>query len=299
MSYIGIELGGTKVVLAHGDGPDRLSPLIRLPTLSPEATLKAVITAIDALIEAHGPVRAIGVASFGPIGLDPNRSDYGRFLSTPKPGYSHADLLGPLRQAFPDTMFRLDTDVNGAAFAEQRWGAGQGLESLAYVTVGTGIGVGAILNHQPVHGLLHPEAGHILVRRDPGLDPFLGVCPFHGDCLEGLASGPAVAARVGRKGEEIADDDPVWALLGDYLAQLLYNLILSLSPLRIIVGGGVGLKPAVLDAAKKRLPHYLGGYIGALATQDAIGAFVVPASLDDRAGVLGAIALASRAAHKA
>jgi fructokinase len=299
MSYIGIELGGTKVLLAHGDGPDHLSPPIRAPTLSPDAMLKAVIAAVSDLIEEHGPVRSIGIASFGPIGLDRKRSDYGRFLSTPKPGYSHADLLGPLQRAFPDTALILDTDVNGAALGEQKWGAGQGLETFAYVTIGTGIGIGAIVGDQPVHGLLHPEAGHILVRRDPDRDPFKGVCPFHGDCLEGLASGPAVAARVGRRGEDIADDDPVWALVGDYLAQLFYNLILTLSPRRIIVGGGIGLKPAVLNAAKTRLPDYLGGYIEALNTPQAIEAFVVPATLGDRAGVLGAIALASRAGDHA
>lgn len=294
MSYIGIELGGTKVLLAHGDGPDRLSAPLRLPTFGPEETLKAVVAATHDLIKAHGPVRAIGVASFGPIGLDPALAGYGRFLSTPKPGYSHADLLGPLRRAFPDTPLALDTDVNGAALGEQSWGAGKGLETFAYVTVGTGIGVGAIVGDQPVHGLLHPEAGHILVRHDSKRDPYPGLCPFHGDCLEGLASGPAIAARVGRPGEDIADDDPVWALIGDYLAQLFYNLTLTLSPRRIIVGGGVGLKPAVLNAARARLGVYLGGYIEALTSQPALDAFIAPAALSDRAGVLGAIALASR-----
>ena len=294
-AYLGIELGGTKVMLAHGSGPHDLSPPVRVATTAPEETVVAVIAAARELISARGPVAAIGIASFGPIGVSPTSPDYGRFLRTPKAGYSHFDLLTPLRDALPGIAFAVDTDVNSAALGEGRWGGAVGLADFAYITVGTGIGVGLVSHGVPVHGLLHPEAGHILIKRDVAADPFGGCCPFHGDCLEGLASGPAIAARMGRAGEEIAADDPVWDLAGSYVAQLCHNLVLVASPRKILLGGGVGSHPKVLAAARRYLHAYLGGYIEALSEMTACEALIMAPGLGDRAGVLGAIALAEGA----
>ncbi len=294
-AFLGIEMGGTKVVLAHGSGPGDLSPPVRVPTETPEATVTAIIASARDLIARHGPVAGFGIASFGPIGLSSKAPDYGHFLKTPKPGYSHFDLLTPLRAAFPGTSFAIDTDVNGAALSEGRWGAARGLSDFAYITVGTGVGVGVICHGAPVHGLLHPEAGHILIRRDVAGDTFAGCCPFHGDCLEGLASGPAIAARVGCPGEDLPADDPVWELTGRYVAQLCHNLVLVASPRKILLGGGVGSHPEVLAAARRHLHTYLGGYIEALSGQSACDALIEAPGLGDRAGVLGAILLAQSA----
>jgi fructokinase len=294
--YIGIELGGTKVVLAAGGSAASVGPVLRFPTVAPEVTLASVTQAIADLATQQGPVRAIGVASFGPIRLDRAAPDYGAFLDTPKAQWRDFDLMAALAKAFPEVPLALDTDVNGAVLAEARWGAGQGCDTLAYVTVGTGVGVGLYVRGAPVHGFLHPEAGHMLVRRHGPGDNFAGICPYHGDCLEGLVSGPAVAARLGVPAESVADDHPVWADVGGHLAQLFYHLTLFAAPQRIIVGGGVGLKPVVLHHARRRLFDLLGGYYRDFPTVESIDRFVVPAGLADRAGVLGAMALAEEAA---
>ncbi|ESQ74186.1 ROK family protein [Asticcacaulis sp. AC402] len=291
-----IELGGTKINLAAGSGPDDMSAVVRLPTLDPASTLAAMVEQLRHLA-GEGGFDAIGVASFGPIALTPGTSAYGHFRQTPKPGWSGADLLGPIRDAFPQTPIALDTDVNGAALGEARWGGAVGLDSFAYVTVGTGIGVGLVCNGRPVHGLLHPEAGHIRVRRQPD-DSYAGHCPFHGDCLEGLACGPAIQARTGKAGETLAADDPVWSLTGRYLAELFHSLILIASPQRILVGGGIGLNPAVLTAARDAAHSGLGGYIEALEDRSTFDEFIQPAHLGDRAGVMGALALAQGASHE-
>lgn len=285
MRIAGIELGGTKVVVAAGTGPDDLTPPVRIPTTDPASTMAAIIGALEGL----GPFDAIGIASFGPLCLDPADPEGLRITKTPKPGWSQTLLVAPLAQRFGVPVY-LDTDVNGAALGEGRWGAAQGLADFAYITVGTGIGVGLVVNGAPVHGLLHPEAGHILVRRDPGKDPFTGHCPFHGDCLEGLASGPAIAARVGRPAEELADDHPVWALVGDYIGQLCASLLLVTSPRRIILGGGVGQRADVRKAALGSARAYLAGY---LQSPVLAGDFIVAPGLGDRAGVLGALTIVS------
>lgn len=290
--FAGIELGGTKIIVAAGTGPDDLTAPVRVPTTDPVMTMTAVVGALRQLQNTLGRFDAIGVASFGPIGINPKADHYGQILRTPKPGWTHADLLKPIRDAFPDVPIALDTDVNGAAIGEMTWGAGQGLDSFAYVTVGTGIGVGIVNNGQPVHGLLHPEAGHIRVRHDWTADPYAGRCPFHGDCVEGLASGPTLKDRTGIAGEDLPDDHPAWGLIAEYLGQLYHTLSLTTSPQRILVGGGVGLHPRVLELSRDHLHSSLGGYVEALSDRATLDTYVARAGLGDRAGILGAVAMA-------
>ena len=290
--FVGIEMGGTKVLIAIGTSPDDLSTPVRLPTLDPQTTLKAIIDELRRLKSLHGSFKGIGIASFGPVGLNPSDRNYGHILTTPKQGWTGTDVVGPIAQAFPDVPIAIDSDVNGAAMGEARWGAGQGLGNFAYVTVGTGIGVGVVINGEPVHGMLHPEAGHISVKRNPE-DTYQGGCIVHGDCLEGLAAGPSVLARTGIRGEDLPADHPVWSLLGEYIAQLYRSLALITSAERIVVGGGVGLHETVLKSSRDHLHQGLAGYIEALKDRATIDRYVVSAGLGDRAGVLGAIALIS------
>jgi len=291
--YAGIEIGGTKVIVACGSSPETLSAPRRIATAAPDATLAGAVAAIRDLAGPQ-PLQGIGIASFGPVGVTPHGRGFGQILRTPKPGWSGVDVLGIFRRAFPDVPVAIDTDVNAAALGEQAWGGGRGLADLAYVTAGTGIGVGLLVDGRPVHGALHPEAGHIRVRREAG-DDFAGLCPFHGDCLEGLASGPTLLARTGMPGEDLPAGHPVWSRIGGYLAQLYYSLTLTTAPQRILVGGGLGLRADVLDASRRHLFELLGGYIEALSSVDGIARYLAPADLGDRAGVLGAIRLAQTA----
>jgi len=227
-------------------------------------------------------VAAVGVASFGPLDLDPRSPRRGTIAATPKPGWSGADVAGAFRAL--GVPVAVDTDVNGAALAEHRWGAGRGLDVFVYVTVGTGIGGGAVIGGRTLRGAAHPEMGHLRVPRDREADRFPGVCPFHGDCLEGLASGPAMERRWGAPPEALPADHPGWSLEARYLALGLAAVVAVLAPERIAIGGGVTGQPALLPMVREELRRVLGGY---LAMPD-----IVPPALGARAGVLGGVALA-------
>lgn len=288
--FAGIEAGGTKWVCAVGTGPDQLVALERFPTTTPAETIGQVL---DFLRQFAG-LKAIGVGSFGPIDLHPASPTDGYITTTPKAGWQFTDLVGPLRATF-GLPVGFDTDVNAAALGEWRWGAAQGLDTFVYLTIGTGIGGGARVNGKLLHGLLHPEMGHMLMRRDAVRDAFAGVCPFHGDCLEGLATGPALEKRWGARAETLPIEHPAWELEAHYLAQAVVNLICIFSPERIILGGGVMQPPQVFALLRPAVQQLLNGYLQMPQITERIDEYIVPPGLGDRAGVLGALALAQAA----
>lgn len=273
----GIEAGGTKFVCAVGTGPRDLQARVEFPTTTPDETLARAA----AFFREHGPVAAVGIASFGPVDLKA-----GRITSTPKPGWANTDFAGTMRRAL-GVPVGFDTDTNGAALGEWRWGAAQGLDTFLYLTVGTGIGGGGMANGRLMHGRMHPEVGHVRVPHDRAADPFAGVCPYHGDCLEGLASGPAMEARWGRRAETLPADHPAWELEACYLALGVVNFICTLSPERVILGGGVMRQAGLLERVGNEVRCLLNGYLDPPA--------VVAPELGGNAGVLGAIALAEGA----
>ncbi|MBA3880684.1 MAG: fructokinase [Sphingobium sp.] len=285
----GVELGGTKCVCILGTGPDDVRAIERVPTTTPDETLAAV----EAVLDGWSDFAALGIPSFGPVGIDRAAPDWGHIAATTKPGWSGTDIAPRLAARY-GVPVGFDTDVVGAALAEARWGAAQGLADLAYVTIGTGVGIGLIAGGKPLSGLTHAELGHIRPRRLPG-DDFPGICSFHGDCVEGLASGPAIAARAGKPGDQLADDDPAWVPVADAIAQLCHTLVLTGVPRRIVFGGGVAVgTPHLLPRVRAALADSIGSY-GNLALLGDLDAFVVPAALGDRAGPLGAILLGQAA----
>jgi fructokinase len=294
--YGAIEAGGSKIVCAAGYGPAEIPQDARalIPTAAPGPTLAAVVEFFERTARRHGELAGMGIAAFGPVDLDRRSPTWGRLLATPKPGWSDFDMAAPFRRF--GCPIAIDTDVNAAALAEATLGAGVGLGSLAYVTVGTGIGGGLVMGGRSVKGLLHPEMGHIRVQRDPRDAGFAGVCPFHGDCLEGLASGPAVAARWQTRIEHLPEQHPGREILGGYLGQLAATLALMVSCERIVLGGGVvsggGLLPHVRHAARQ----YLGGYLPVEARAGGFDRYITLPALGDFAGTAGALLLAMRAA---
>lgn len=288
----GVEAGGTKFACAVGTGPGDLRATARIPTTTPAQTLARVADFLRSAARDHGPLAALGVAAFGPVDPDPASPAFGRITSTPKEGWRDTDVLGPLRDALPGAPAAFDTDVNGAAVGEGRWGAAAGLHTFVYLTVGTGIGGGAVVGGRPLHGLVHPEMGHVPVARDPSRDPFRGGCPFHGDCLEGLASGPALQARWGLPAHELHGHPDAWDLEADYLASGLASIVLVLSPQRVILGGGVMEAPGLLDLVRPRLADRLAGYVRHPALLGDLRDYLVPPALGARSGVLGAMAMA-------
>ena len=283
-TFAGIEAGGTKFVCVVGGGPEDISDRARIETTDPDTTLAACLEFFD----AHPGFASLGIASFGPLELRRDQPGYGRIATTPKPGWSGVDLVGPLRARY-GVPVSIDTDVNGAALAESRWGAGVGLSNIVYLTVGTGIGGGAVVAGRPMHGLVHPEMGHVSVERIKG-DTFAGRCPFHGDCLEGLASGPSISDRWGRSAEELGDLlDQAVDIEARTLASGIRQIVYTLAPELVIVGGGVSKLPNLHEAIQQALIAEMAGY-GVLADQR--NGFVVPPGLGDDAGVAGALALA-------
>ncbi len=287
--YAGIEAGGTKFVCGVGTGPDDLRVFPSFPTTNPQETLEQAKLYLRAQ-HRQSPITAIGIGSFGPIDLNPASPTYGYITSTPKPGWENTDFVGALRQEI-NVPIAFDTDVNAAALGEHKWGAAQGLDTFVYLTIGTGVGGGAFINGKLAHGMAHPEMGHMLMSHDAHADPFLGICPVHKDCLEGLASGPAMEERWGQRADTLPHEHPVWELEAHYLALALVNLILILSPQRIIMGGGVMQQAQLFPLVREKVKDLLQGYVEPPRLLDDDGYIVRPA-LGNRAGVLGAIALA-------
>ena len=289
MSLFGcIEAGGTKFVCGVGTGPDDLR-CSTFPTTTPAATMEKVVAFFRE--QKARNLNAVGVGSFGPIDLHPESATFGFITSTPKAEWQNFDLAGTLQRGL-DIPIGFDTDVNAAAAGEARWGAGRGIADFLYLTVGTGIGGGAMVNGEVIHGLLHPEMGHIHIPHDLQADPYPGACPYHKDCLEGLAAGPAMQARWGVPPAQLPAEHPGWALEARYLALGLATWVCTLSPERMILGGGVMQQPHLFPMVRQELVRLLNGYIHAPALLSAVDQYVVPPELGNRAGALGALVLA-------
>lgn len=269
-------------------GPDRVLAWDRVAVADPETTLAASAAFLRRAMAEAGAAQALGIACFGPLDLRPESPDFGRITSTPKPLWAGTDIAGYFRAAL-NLPVQLDTDVNGALLAEQRWGAAVGLHSAVYVTVGTGIGAGVMIDGRLIHGAMHPEAGHMRLAKYEA-DPFAGACPYHGACLEGLASGPALAQRWQQNPKTLPDDHPAWELQAHYLAAMCVNLALVYSPQRIILGGGVMQRTHLFPLIRRAYLAQINAYLGDQCRT--VDEFIVPAALGDRAGALGAIALA-------
>ncbi len=289
----GIEAGGTKFVCAVGSGPGHIESIETFPTTNPAQTLDRTV---DFFKKSSSSMDAIGIASFGPIDLHKSSRAYGRITTTPKPGWQNVDIVGRIGSAL-GLPVAFDTDVNGAALAEHRWGAAQHDDTFVYLTIGTGIGGGGMVGGKLIHGMLHPEMGHMPLPRDPELDPFPGICPYHGDCFEGLAAGPAIEARWGMRGEQLGQNHPAWELEAHYLALGLMNIITILSPSKLILGGGVMQQPNLFVLLRQEVQLLLNEYIQVPQLFEGMDEYIVPPALGNQTGVLGAIALAQDISH--
>jgi fructokinase len=292
----GIEGGGTKfnVIIVEEptgipDNPPQILAKAQFPTTTPDQTIEQVASFLQS--EAGGHLQAVGLACFGPLDLDPGSPGYGQITSTPKPGWGDSDIPNQLEETLQVPVY-VDTDVNGAALGEYLWGAGQGVPNLLYLTVGTGIGGGMLVEGVPLHGLTHPEMGHVSVPHDWDKDPFNGSCPYHGDCLEGLAAGPALLERWHASGESLPKDHPAWALEAEYLAAALANYVLTLSPQRMILGGGIMRRTNLFPMIRTRVLGNLNNYILHSTITDHIDKYIVPPGLVGNSGTLGAVGLA-------
>jgi fructokinase len=292
--YGAVEAGGTKFVCAVGSAPDAVEAEARIPTLEPAETIEATVAFFERQVEAGGRLDAIGIASFGPVELRRTEPKYGHITTTTKAGWEDTDVVGPIAAALGVSV-GFDTDVDGAALGEGRWGAARGLDTFVYMTIGTGVGVGAVVGGRVAHGMVHPEMGHVVVRRKPG-DDYAGACPFHGDCLEGMASGPSLEERFGVAGEDLAGTDESAAadLVAWYVADGLRDIVYTIAPQRIVIGGGVAELPGLFPAIRARLADALGGYPG--LEEHARHDFVSPSGLSGLAGTYGAFVLAEMAA---
>jgi fructokinase len=290
ISYGGIEVGGTKVMCMIGNGPENIAAQTRIQTTTPEETLQKVIQFFQPYVTA-GKVKSVGIGCFGPLDLDPKSPMYGFITSTPKPGWKNTDVLGTLQRALK-VKATIDHDVNSAGLGEFRWGASRGVDPSLYLTVGTGIGGGYIKDGKPLIGMLHLEMGHIRIPHDLKRDPFPGACPFHDDCFEGLASGPAIEKRFGVRGETIPDDDHFWNIEASYIAYALVNYIVTLSPRRIMLGGGIMQRASLFPIIRSQVLALLNGYVIHDSLLKNIDEYIVPPALGIQSGSLGAIALA-------
>jgi fructokinase len=273
-----------------GTDPEHILRETRIPTTSPGETLPKVIAFFE---PAADQLEAVGIGSFGPLDLDPVSSSYGCITETTKTGWAGTDILGPIQSIF-GLPIGFDTDVNAAALGEQRWGAAQGLDTFLYLTIGTGIGGGALVEGNLLHGLMHPEMGHIPIPHDRNQDPFQGICAYHHDCFEGLASGPALEARWGARAETFSEDHPAWALEAQYVAYAVVNYISILAPQRVILGGGVMQQKHLFPLIRSEVLQILNGY---MQIPDIIGDldhYIVSPALGNQAGILGSIALARK-----
>jgi len=287
----GIESGGTKFVCLVGSDPDNLIAEKRIPTTNPEETIRMVIDFFSPYTKSK-ELTAVGIASFGPVDLNPTSPTYGYITTTPKEGWKNVDLCGQIQRGL-EVPVAFDTDVNAAAFGEQYWKKDkQLLDPFLYMTVGTGIGVGVIVNGSPLHGLIHAEAGHMVIPHNWQRDPFPGGCPYHRDCLEGLASGPSMSKRWGQNPETLPESHPAWDLEAEYLALALVNLIYTYSPQQIVVGGGVLQHTGLIQAARSKVQQFNNGYIQSSMIQEKINDYICLPALGNRSGALGAIAMA-------
>ena len=295
-----IEAGGTKFVVAVGTGPDDIRDITRIETVDPAYTMRETIQFIAGCVRKHGPISAIGVGSFGPIDLHQDSASYGFITTTPKPGWQHTSIVQPLHGRF-QVPVGFDTDVNAAAIGEMLWGAGQDCDPLIYITVGTGVGGGVIVNQQPLHGLLHPEIGHLSVPipHSPGVIVPECQCPYHKCCLEGFVCGPAILARWGVKAEDLPPGHPALEEVAETLAHGLINVILTVSPKRIVLGGGVMKIKGLIESVRSHVVHLLNGYVNAHEITYEIDSYIVSPGLGDRAGICGALALGLNALGEA
>ncbi len=291
----GIEGGGTKFVCVVATGPDHIVAETRFPTTTPAETLDQAIAFFAPYVKS-GDLASIGFASFGPVDLDSASPTFGYITTTPKPGWAHSDMIGKLRQEFGIPV-AFELDVNAAALGEYYWvPENRQHDPLVYFTIGTGIGAGVMVNGKLVHGLAHPEAGHIRLPHDWQKDPFKGVCPYHGDCFEGLATGPSMNTRWGQPAETLPLDHPAWELEATYIALAMTNVVCTLSPKRIVLGGGVMQQMHLFPLIRQKLAQYLNGYIQSPVLLTQMDSYIVPPALGTRSGGLGAIALAQQVA---
>lgn len=284
MTHTGIELGGTKTVVAIGNENREVIEEHRFPTTTPEETMAIAVN----WLRERGVPLSIGVASFGPVSINPGHPRYGYMLDTPKPGWSGGGILAPLAAAFPDAKLTIETDVNAAALAEAGNGAAAGMQDVVYITIGTGIGAGILSGGRLIHGVMHPECGHFKVPRAPGDAEFSGVCPFHGDCLEGLAAGPAIAKRWGKTAAALPANHPAWDIQAWYLAHAALTLTAAVSPQRIIIGGGVSQAEGLHAKITATLRQISNGYFSQI---DSDPEFIAPPKLGQQAGIRGALLL--------
>lgn len=287
MYYGAIEAGGTKMVCAVADDQLVIVEQIAVPTKTPQETLAQLFAFFD-----RYPLRAMGVGSFGPIGIDPTKENYGHILATPKKGWANIDFLDKLKKRY-EVPFAWTTDVNAAAYGELKQGAAKGKSSCIYLTVGTGIGAGVVVNGEIFQGSAHPEMGHIRIKRHPA-DSYEGTCPYHGDCLEGLAAGPSLEARTGTKGQELSEEDPIWELQAYYIAQALVNYTLTLAPEKIILGGGVMNQDHLLQKIRQQFVEQMAGYMETPEVQE----YIVRWGLPNQSGIIGGLLLGKEAVEE-